>query len=107
MTDATEPKTTAARHGICRLAIMPIAIAALAASFAAGYRVGVARQEQRLLRQFVINAARLGVLDCDRLKELTDDADTNFEPDRAAAHDETADDRDAVSSIRPAASRRH
>ena len=47
------------------------------ASFAAGYLIGVARQEKRLLNEFIINAARLGILDYDRLRELTEDAGTN------------------------------
>ncbi len=48
--------------------------AILAASFAAGYRVGTARQERRLLDEFLVNAARLGILDYDRLAELADGA---------------------------------
>ena len=59
----------------CRLPMILIVVAM--ASFAAGYLIGVARQEKRLLNEFVINAARLGILDYDRLRELTEDAGTN------------------------------
>ena len=60
----------------CRLALA-VAIAAVVVSFASGYRLGVARQEKRLLREFVINAARLGIIDRERLRELADGDGTN------------------------------
>lgn len=43
-----------------------------AVSFAAGYHFGAARQERRLLDEFIVNAASLGILDYDRLVELAD-----------------------------------
>lgn len=62
------------RHRICLLAVM-LVIASVA--FTAGYRLGIARQESRLLNEFLINATNLGILDYERLRELTVDAESN------------------------------
>jgi hypothetical protein len=65
------------RAPLVAIALATVAIVA-AASFATGYHCGAARQGRRLLDEFVVNAARLGVLDYDRLAELTD---STLQPD--------------------------
>lgn len=71
-----------------RLAAHTILLAAACMiTFAVGYRTGVARQERRLLDEFLINAARLGIIDVERLSELVEVGGTNTMDD--AASDDT------------------
>ncbi len=72
-----EPVVTRVHFRFLRCQLPIILVVVAMTSFAAGYLIGVARQEKRLLNEFVINAARLGIIDYERLKELTEDADTN------------------------------
>ncbi|MEI8121992.1 MAG: hypothetical protein WCI20_08055 [bacterium] len=73
---ANESKLTA-RHRIRLWGVITIAVAAIAVAYTVGYRVGVAKQEKRLLNEFLVNAVNLGILDVERLRSLTEDADTN------------------------------
>lgn len=73
MRNARESKEPIIRAGRRCLAVLFLALGAIVlASFAAGYRLGVAHQEDSRLHEFVINAARQGILDYDRIKKLAD-----------------------------------
>jgi len=82
MKDAKESKTATSQCRKCRLAMTTIAVIAVA--YAVGYRMGGARQEKRLLNEFLVNAANLGIIDYDRLRALTEDAGTNTEIETAS-----------------------
>jgi len=91
MNDANESKR-AIRHRISRWPmVITVAIIASGFSFVAGYQVGVSRQETRLLNEFVVNATRLGIIDYDRLQELTEDSGTNTEIETASANGQGGD----------------
>jgi phage-related minor tail protein len=77
MNNANESKY-AIQHRILRwLRVIAVAAIANGISFVAGYCLGESRQEKRLLNEFLVNAVNLGILDMERLRSLTEDADTN------------------------------
>ena len=68
-----------------RTALVWVAISAgITVTFAAGYRAGAARQERRLLDEFLVNATRLGILDVERLRVLVEAGGTNAIDDAAS-----------------------
>jgi len=89
MNDANESKNAIGQCRKCLLALVTIAVAAIAVAYTVGYRVGVARQEKRLLNEFLVNATSLGILNMERLRELTTDAGTNMENDAVSIHGPT------------------
>ena len=87
MNDPAMTTKTANRSRRRRLAIALVIVALSSGiSFAVGYQVGLARQEKRLLNEFLVNAVNLGILDIERLRELTTDAGTIMENDAVSIH---------------------
>jgi len=74
------------RHKPVILIAISAILAAIAVAYTVGYRVGVAKQEKRLLNEFLVNAANLGIIDYNRLRELTEDVGTNTENRSASAN---------------------
>lgn len=80
MNDAGDANGSVGQRRARWIRLLATAIA-IAVSFVAGLRVGAARQEKRLLGEFLINASRLGIIDYGRLRELAEEpgANTGYE----------------------------